>query len=303
MSVAIVIPTWNAAATLTETIVSALGQNFLAAEIVVADDGSEDGSAAIAAGFAPRVRLVAGPHRGVSAARNRGIAAVSGDWIVFLDADDLLLPGTLLRRLRTAEAAAADIVVCDWAEFGDGPVTVRSAERELAAADDLEAACAASLWAPPAALMYRRSLVEKIGGFRADLPVIQDARFLFDAVRHGGRLVRSAHVGARYRITPRSLSRRDSTGFWRDVLHNGRQIEALWRAQGVLSPARCAALAGIYDNAARGLLRAAHPAYFDAAERQRRIGGPMPLHPRLAVPLARTVGLHATRRLFRFVGR
>ena len=69
--------------------------------------------------------------------------------------------------------------------------------------------------------MYRRSLVEKIGGFREDLPVIQDARFLFDAAYHGARFAHSAHVGARYRISPQSLSRRDPARFWRDALLNG----------------------------------------------------------------------------------
>ena len=69
--------------------------------------------------FRARVRVLTGPNRGVSAARNRGIAETAGEWIVFLDADDLLIPGTLRRRLETAEATGADVVVCDWQEFLD----------------------------------------------------------------------------------------------------------------------------------------------------------------------------------------
>src|SRR5712692_4310322 len=70
----------------------------------------------------------------------------------------------------------------------------------------------------------RRSLVEKIGGFREDLPVIQDARFLSDATYHGASFVHSPHLGARYRISLQGLSRRDPARFWRDVLLSGRQI-------------------------------------------------------------------------------
>src|SRR3954454_8147074 len=117
MLVSIIIPCFNAAATLGEAIASALSQGELGGEILVVDDGSTDGSLAIARGFGPGVRVVTGPNRGVSAARNRGIAETVGEWLVFLDADDLLLPGTLAWRLTAAKAAGADIVVCDWQDL------------------------------------------------------------------------------------------------------------------------------------------------------------------------------------------
>ncbi|MGE0260876.1 MAG: glycosyltransferase family 2 protein [Alphaproteobacteria bacterium] len=198
--VSVVIPCFNAAATLGATIASALRQNRRDLEIIVVDDGSTDDSAAIARGFGSGVRVVTGPNRGVSAARNRGVAETGGDWLVFLDADDLLLPDTLSRRLAAARAADADVVVCDWREIAEAGVDraegpVRSVDLEALGADP-EAVCATAVWAPPAALMYRRDLVERIGGFRLDLPVIQDARFLFDAVRHRARRARAPHVGA-----------------------------------------------------------------------------------------------------------
>ncbi len=238
MSVSVVIPCFNAAATLGETIASALAQGGCGSEILVVDDGSTDASLAIARGFGPGVRVVTGPNRGVSAARNRAIAETGGEWIVFLDADDLLLPETLSRRLATAQARDADVVVCDWRDLvEDGPDPmegpVRSVDLEALAADP-EVACAAEVWAPPAALMYRRGLVDRIGGFRLDLPVIQDARFLFDAARHGAHFARSPHVGALYRVRADSVSHRDPARFWRCVLLNGTQIEALWRARGCL---------------------------------------------------------------------
>ena len=277
-------------------------------DIVIIDDGSTDGSLAIARSFEPRVRVLSGPNRGVSAARNWGIAESTGEWLIFLDADDQLLPGTVEKRLAAAaENTEADVIVCGWQELIDtgdstseGPV--RTIDR-AAMEEDAEVATAAHAWAPPAALMYRRALVEKIGGFRVDLPVIQDARFLFDAAYHGAHFAFSDHVGALYRIQAGSLSRRNPTRFWRDVLLNGTQIEAMWRERGPLSAKQRDALASIYNHAARGLFAAESPHYFDAVERQRAVGGPLPRHSRIAPPVARTLGLHSARRLFAMVGR
>lgn len=160
---------------------------------------------------------------------------------------------------------------------------------------------ATRVWATTAALLYRRSMVERIGGFRSDLPVIQDARFLFDAAYHGARFARSSHVGARYRILPGSLSRRNPARFWEDVLLNGQQIEALWRAKGSFDEEHRNAVFGIYNNAGRGLFAAGHSRYFDAIERQRQLGVPLPPQCRVVAQLARLVGLRAARSMLSLV--
>lgn len=277
--VSIIVPCFNSIPTIGAAIESSLIEEGIQQEIIIVDDGSTDDSFGIARSFEPRLRVLPGPHQGVSAARNRGIAATQGEWVVFLDADDVLIPGTLCRRLETAGATGANVIVCDWQEFRETEAgTVDGAVRsvDLAALEaDTEIACATRVWAPTAALMYRRSLVDKIGGFRKDLPVIQDARFLFDAAYHGARFAHSAHVGARYRIAPHSLSRRDPARFWRDVLLNGKQIEALWRARDALSGARGAALAEIYNGAAHGLFRAADPSFREALAVLRGFGLPV----------------------------
>jgi glycosyltransferase involved in cell wall biosynthesis len=302
-----VIPCFNAAETLEAAIESVLQQQDIDVEIIIVDDGSTDNSILVARNFEPLVRVLRGPNRGVSVARNHGIAETASEWIVFLDADDLLVPGTLQWRLETAEATGADVIVCDWQElFGQGDGTVEGAVRsiDLAALEaDAEAGCATHVWAPPAALLYRRDLVEKIGGFREYLPVIEDARFLFDAAYHGARFAHSPHLGARYRLSPKSLSRRDPARFWRYVLLNGMQIETLWRGRGVLSARHREALKRIYNDAERGLFAAADPKFFEAVAALRRLGGELPRHARFAAPLARAVGLHSARRMLRLVGR
>src|SRR3712207_5711907 len=97
MTVSIVIPCFNHARFVAAAIESALAQTWADCEVVVVDDGSTDDSGAIAARY-DRVRVVAQPNRGLSEARNAGLAAAQGDIIIFLDADD---------RLRPAAAAAA----------------------------------------------------------------------------------------------------------------------------------------------------------------------------------------------------
>jgi len=313
--VSIIIPCWNAGRYLRDAITSCLEQSFdsptgaagSSIEIAVIDDGSADDSLAIARGFEPAIHVFSGPNSGVSAARNRGISETGGEWIIFLDADDLLCRGTVKSRLDTADTSGADVIVCDWQELieRDGDVidgAVKSVDVAALATDTaLEAAM--NIWAPPAALMYRRSVVAKIGGFRNDLPIIQDARFLFDASFHGAVFAHSPNVGARYRVVPESLSRRDPARFWLDVLTNGKQIEALWTAGGSLSRAQKRILAGLYGNAARGLFASGHPGYFEAAECERKHASRLPLHPRIAVPLARTLGLGPARRVLGMLGR
>jgi glycosyltransferase involved in cell wall biosynthesis len=305
-STAIIIPCFNAERTLAATIESALREDV--AEIVVIDDGSTDGSLAIARRFEPRVRVLTGLNRGVSAARNRGIAETTSDWLVFLDSDDLLNAGTMPRRLACAVGTGADVIICDWEDMvddGNGAVSP-SAVRMIdwtAISEDAEQATATIAWATTAAILYRRKVVDLIGGFRPDLPVIQDARYLFDAVRVGGSLAHCPHVGARYRISANSLSRRSSVRFWEDVLLNGQQIETYWREAGAFNNRRRLAVQGIYNTAARGLFAAAHPSYFDAIQALRDLGLPETRHGRIAVPLARAVGLRTARNMLALVGR
>ena len=87
MSASIVIPAFNAEATLAPAIRSALAQDYTPVDVIVVDDGSTDGTAAVATSFAP-VRYLRQENRGPSAARNAGIEAATGEFVGFLDADD-----------------------------------------------------------------------------------------------------------------------------------------------------------------------------------------------------------------------
>src|SRR5690348_14327781 len=97
--VAVVVPFYDAKDTLPATLNSALEQEGVE-EIIAIDDGSQDNSLELARSFEPRVRVLTGSHHGVSAARNRGIEESTAQWLLFLDSDDLLVPGTLAERLE-----------------------------------------------------------------------------------------------------------------------------------------------------------------------------------------------------------
>jgi glycosyltransferase involved in cell wall biosynthesis len=104
MNISVVIPCFNREARLGAAIESALGQELAPLEIVVVDDGSTDGSAVVAESFGEPVRVIRTPNRGPSAARNLGIEEARGDWIAFLDSDDVWSPEKLTRQ---AEALTA----------------------------------------------------------------------------------------------------------------------------------------------------------------------------------------------------
>jgi glycosyltransferase involved in cell wall biosynthesis len=111
--VSVVIPAFNAARYLGAALGSVLAQTQPPDEIVVVDDGSIDDTASVAQAF-PGVRLVSRDHRGIAAARNAGVAATSGGWIAFLDADDLWLPDKLERQFVRIAASPGTCGVFGW---------------------------------------------------------------------------------------------------------------------------------------------------------------------------------------------
>jgi glycosyltransferase involved in cell wall biosynthesis len=107
--VSVVIPCYNGARFLRETLASVLAQTRPVLEVIVVDDGSTDESAAIAESFGSPVRVIRQPNQGEAVARNRGIDESKGEWVAFLDADDLWEPEKTARQLAslTPDAGAA----------------------------------------------------------------------------------------------------------------------------------------------------------------------------------------------------
>lgn len=109
---------------------SLCGQLDDSVEVVFVDDASPDGSAALATALLPQARVIREPvNRGVSAARNRLLDAARGDYLWFIDPDDLLEPGAIAQLKAVIAEHRPDLVTCDFRVFDDGPSTTSTKPR------------------------------------------------------------------------------------------------------------------------------------------------------------------------------
>jgi len=173
--VSVVVPSYNRAALLKRTLRAILAQQFTDLEVLVVDDGSTDDTGTIAAAADPRVMVIRHQQpAGVSAARNRGIAAARGEWIAFCDDDDLWSPHKLIRQLKAAEQTGAD-----WAYAGD--VNVDEHLQVLSGGPPLDPEAVVALmprWNPlPSGgsnVLVRSRVLAAVGGFDPRLRRTED---------------------------------------------------------------------------------------------------------------------------------
>lgn len=126
--VSIVIPTFNDRDWICDAVDSALAQSYEKCEVIVVDDGSTDGTEALLRSrYRGRIRYLHQPNRGLGAARNTGLAMASGEYVQFLDADDILLPSKVATHVRALEDDSRYSVVYSDFEFVDGSdITART---------------------------------------------------------------------------------------------------------------------------------------------------------------------------------
>ena len=171
--VSVIIPTYNRCELVREAIASVLAQSFSNFELIVVDDGSEDGTAEGVGEFA-EVRYVYQPNRGVSAARNLGVSQSSGELLAFLDSDDLWQPRKLEQQV-TFFAQYPDAQICQteeiWLRNG---VRVNPHAKHRKISEDIFARSLELCLVSPSAVMIRRELFERMGGFDENLPACED---------------------------------------------------------------------------------------------------------------------------------
>ena len=161
--VSVVIPVLNGARFLAEAIQSVLDQTYRPLEVVVVDDGSTDDSVAIARSF-PTVFLIEQPHAGPGAARNRGIADSEGEFLAFLDADDLMPPDKLeLQVGYLNEHPTVGCVLGRQELFGDPTGTPAAVAMSPPMSQHPELLERGSL--QPLSLVARRSVFDTVGDF------------------------------------------------------------------------------------------------------------------------------------------
>jgi len=153
--VSVIIPAYNAERYLAEALDSALAQTYPPAEIVVVNDGSKDGTEEIALAYGDRIHYIAQPNRGISATRNRGIEASSGEFLAFLDADDIWESRKLEFQMAIMESQPdVNMVFCHMIRFNDAaPGSTRRIESKPQPAP------------LPAALLIGREDFFRVGSF------------------------------------------------------------------------------------------------------------------------------------------
>lgn len=168
MSVSIIIPSFNSAAYLPATIESALRQTQPALEIIVIDDGSTDETEEACRVFTGRITYRKTVNQGVAAARNHGASISRGEWLLFLDSDDCLMPGAIGSLLAVARPPGCRVVYGHVQLQGKTPLDSRLHSHPFAVgAAPLPAA--KNFWrsviSTPGAALVHRSLHAEIGGF------------------------------------------------------------------------------------------------------------------------------------------
>ena len=172
--VSVIIPTYNRSNLVGEAVVSALAQKDVDLEVIVVDDGSDDDTPSVVASFGAAIRPVFQPHGGVSAARNTGIREARGEWLAFLDSDDLWLPRKLRRQLDFF-SEQPDFRICQteetWIRNGRklNPKSYHQKPQGYCFPKLLER-CLVS----PSAVVIHRGMFEEVGFFDESLPACED---------------------------------------------------------------------------------------------------------------------------------
>ncbi len=173
--VSVVMPAYNAAATITAAIHSVLRQTYPQWELIVVDDGSTDGTARRVLAFGDRVRYLRQEHLGPGAARNRGVAEARGHVVAFLDADDLWLPEKLERQMTVLrQEPTLDAVQCGAYLVSDALEVIEHRRCRQGRDTYLDALLFRNMPALASTLLARKPCLEAIGGFSTDREEVWD---------------------------------------------------------------------------------------------------------------------------------
>lgn len=174
IEISTIIPTYNRAERLSEALQSVLVQGGVSQEVLVIDDGSTDETAELIHRQFPGVLYKHTENSGPARARNIGVQAARGEWIAFLDSDDLWLPGKLKAQLDFF-SAHPDYEICQteelWIRNG---VRVNPMKKHKKHHGLIYKQCLALCIISPSAVMMKKSLFEKVGGFNESFPVCED---------------------------------------------------------------------------------------------------------------------------------
>ncbi|WP_284274179.1 glycosyltransferase family 2 protein [Bradyrhizobium iriomotense] len=228
--ISVVVPAFNAASTIRETVSSALNQTYRNLEVIIVDDGSTDqtkGVAALLVQGDPRVRYVYKDNGGVASARNRGIAEAQGEFVATLDADDLWYPTKLERQLERFEQSRPETaLVYAWCCWIDDHGTITGSAPPMRLEGSIFAQmCLGNVVISGSNALIRREALIAAGSFDESLRSrggqgCEDWKlYLQIAERYAIAMVPEYLVG--YRISPGSMS-----DDFKQMMQSRRLVEA-----------------------------------------------------------------------------
>jgi glycosyltransferase involved in cell wall biosynthesis len=176
---------YNGERYLAQAIESVLGQTCPPQQVIVVDDGSDDGSLPAARAYGEIVECVSQPHGGAAVARNEGIRRATSGFVAFLDSDDVWEPAKLERQLAAHAAVGADILFTHVTEFRETPADGAAGLRSMAGLI-------------PSTAMIRKTAFERVGGFN---PTWRVGEFI-------DWYMRATESGLRSHVVPEMLVRR-----------------------------------------------------------------------------------------------
>ncbi len=259
--VSVIIPARNAAAWIRDALDSVAAQDHPALEVIVVDDGSTDSTASIASEFAGRLdlQIIRESGRGPAAARNRGLDAATGQFLQFLDADDVLEPWKVSRQVDVMQSTNADVV---WGGFqrafdtGMGLAAAKRVDFFPTIGDDPAADLITETgFVQLGALLARRGTVGSVR-MPESMRVVEDLRYQFALIDAGARYERQPGLSGfvmREHASPERASRQSPEGFWLACMDNAENREATWQRTSTLTPPRARSLAAAYVAVAREL--------------------------------------------------
>ncbi len=211
--VSCIIPCYNAAPFLAETLDSALAQTWPHKEIILVNDGSNDDSLAIGRGYEARgVKVIDQVNRGAASARNRGLREARGEYIQFLDADDLLSAEKLSAQLELLQhRPSGTIATCAWGRFQSDPLKASYADeivfRDFSPVEFLVLGGDSGAMMHPSAWLVPRSVTDAAGPWNETLSLNDDGEYFCRVLLVSAGMAFSSNGRSYYRSgLPGSLS-------------------------------------------------------------------------------------------------